>query len=708
MSTTIQPGLEVRRLAFKDDSFRQADHEPIAGYGTLGWWDNTAGNAITFSNNDNTGTDTLLGGATTYGAMNIFQSSAITNGDELYLPGSIEVEKDFPVGIPANIILDLRLRAKNAGVGTAVLTIQLLDATLSPISTTLPIIVSLVSSLYTHYTVPIFLVIPYSSTVYGIRLLCDNGAYIDYVALGSIDYINQGGLSLNVTIPKKTDSQTRPMTTDIIQQLGISSRSKAVMIPKISTLAYTWLKDKLNRSIPLELLPPTQQATGYLSDIKRHSEAGWVGRPIPSSDYLHVTTAGQQLYDISFSLIKADNEVNIDLTCPVIPLPMFGSIGTKATVSLPPLPPHFVTFSSGICSTDNSRANDSYQRHGWYMAGLWWAFYTNDCALQPPNHAGLWYRTSSDRVNWSAATQITTSARPDETFNTGLWFDGTYLYYVAGDGHAVSSPSTNMWWRRGTPKTDGTIDWGITSEQVITPPSGGNAKQSVLWCFTDASGASWVCSGRAYVANNYVQRNANINGTWSTNLSHTQYSTRLGAVPLPNGNVVMFWTTASAPYYHSFSVYNGSTWSSTVTGSGGDYDGISFSCVSTANNQVHMTYINDHTPSQLVYLVYDAPSNSILSETVIAGAVFSANDNATIATDSGGANTNVFWGDTATGKIYFFKRRVSDGAMSPIVSQSYYFGVLGRGVESWDDSGGYLFFWFSNFYNDIVLCFWTP
>jgi len=326
MSTTISAGLEVRRLCWKDDSFRQADHEPAAGYGTLGWWDNTIGNAITFSNTGSNIPSTgnvLTGGVVTNGAMSLIQSPALSNGDELYLPSNIEVEKDFPVGIPTDIIGYVRIRAKNSGFGTSNLYVVLLDSTLSalPDGTFGPI--SLDSSLYTHYSIPAFYLDGHytDGPVWGVRMHCSNGAIVDYVALGSSDYINQGGLSLNVSIPKKTQSQTILNSYDIIQQLGITSRSKTVVIPKAPTTTYAWLKDKLNKSIPLELVTPTQQATGYLSDVKRHSEAGWVGVPLPSSDSLAVTATGQQLYDVSFSLIKADNEVNIDLTCPIVPIP---------------------------------------------------------------------------------------------------------------------------------------------------------------------------------------------------------------------------------------------------------------------------------------------------------------------------------------------------------------------------------------------------
>jgi hypothetical protein len=332
------------------------------------------------------------------------------------------------------------------------------------------------------------------------------------------------------------------------------------------------------------------------------------------------------------------------------------------------------------------------------MAGLWWVFYVKDCT--GGNY--FWYKTSSDRIHWSAAIQIVTTARPTEIFNTGIWFDGTYLYYVACDGFNVSSQSWNIWYRRGIPNSNGTITWDA-AEQTVTCDDG-PAFSYVVWVFTDTNNCAWIAEGRGSSYCSLLQ-NANSGaggGVWSTAQHKTQVANRLGGVPIGNGYVVMFWTDLSTPV-HKFKLWNGASWGATVTDTSGnvDYDGISFSCVSTANNQVHMVFIN--TSNQLVYTIYDAPSNSITYESVIVGAA--PTTNATIATDSNGADTNVFYGQG--NYICFFKRRLSDGAYSIIASENYGSPVGGRGVESWDDSGGYVYFWFrsgSNFY----LAFWQP
>jgi len=446
-STTIPNGLEIRRLCWKDDSFRQADHEPTPKYGMLGWWDNTisGGNAITFSNTGSslvTSSNPVYGGVVTPGVFGL-ESPAFTNGDELYLPAPTEVEKDFPVGIPVNIMAFLRLRARNAGLGTSTLTVILIDSSHSPLAYG-TFTITLASSLYTHYSLPIFFAAGHydaTGSCYGIIMYCSNGAVIDYVALASDDFINQGGQSLDVTIPKKTDSQAVPMSIDIIQQMGISSRSKAVTIPKISTTAYRWLEDKMDRSIPLELVTPTQQATGYLSDQKRHSEAGWVGVPLPSNDSLAITARTQQLYDVSFSLIKADNEVNIDLTCPVLP-------------PTPPYPDINTQFDVAVTVGFND-ANDMPMIL--FANGLFWVFYSG-------NADKCYYKTSSDGNTWSTTHLLSSS------FTLG--YGGGVLYYPHLNRfyYGFYQMDINIfYWRWGTPNANGTIAWGISEQNFATP-----------------------------------------------------------------------------------------------------------------------------------------------------------------------------------------------------------------------------------------------
>ena len=323
-STTINPGLEIWHLCWKDDSFRMAE-----------WYDNNTENSITFTN----------GIITTTGVYGTTPSPALTNGDELTLPSGITIEKHFGtdatiLAIPTTLITNINLRAKYV-TEEATLTITLLNSSFSSTGSTT---VTIDSAGYLRYTIA---APSLSDPVAGITLSTSKNIVIDYICFATYDLINQGGMTLDVTIPKKTVSQAIPNSYDIMQQVGISSRSKAVTIPKVGVATYRWLEGIMLNSTPLELVTPTEQATGYLSDIQRDSEAGWVDSLLATSDTLSIQTlTAQQLYDISFSLVKADNEQNIDITAPAPTAPYIQP--TQVTIQPVMPPPDFTPIGNPV------------------------------------------------------------------------------------------------------------------------------------------------------------------------------------------------------------------------------------------------------------------------------------------------------------------------------------------------------------------------
>jgi hypothetical protein len=730
-TTTIPLGLEIRRLGWKDDAFRQADHAPSlppsgVPTGMLGWWDNTTGNAITFAN----------GTVTTNGAFGA-PSPAITNGDELTLPANIEVEKDFPVAIPAASTGSIRLRAKNAGLGDSILSVILLYLEPLP-SPHLAFLyagaVDLTSTLYTHYTIgPTYL----GSDVWGVQLICDNGAIIDYVALATCDYINQGGQSLDVSIPKKTVSQTIPNEIDIIQQLGISSRSKAVVIPKITVTAYRWLEDKLTNGIPLELLTPTQQATGYLSDLKRHTEAGWVGVPLPTTDSLLVTATGQQLYDISFTLVKADNEANIETTalaCPVPPVPFPPSLSLTGT------------------TYDGDALHDSYARKSFYADGRWWVVWSNGSgsyalhtgtthnptsatacydpymgaplngwvgytlsyfsgpangqsktilsntattittaafAPAPTPTGGDWYivfapiplgieeASSSDRNTWTTQIDLDSGLSPTVGYDLAVWYDipsNTFRYVSLTAGN---SPR----YRVGTPHANGSIAW-LAAEQVL--PFGWFAVSVI----TDTNGYDWVCNS----SSGQVFENANTDGTWSTALTHTvpSINNRATIVPLSAGKVAIVYSdTASHNIYAQW--YDGA-WHSSIGHTFHDVDSSSggaagFTAV-TIGDIIYIAAVD--SVGDVWYVKFDAATNSFSEEQTLVPSV-SINARPMVSKDYLG-NIFVFYPVPSSNTMNYLRRWV-DGSWSSVQVFSPAVGAFPsdeRFASSWDDTGGFI------------------
>ena len=286
--------------------------------------------------------------------------------------------------------------------------------------------------------------------------------------------------------PKKTVSQTIPNSNDIIQQVGISSRSKAVVIPKISSEVFTWLRDKLLNTSPLELVSQTDQATGYLSDVSRHSEAGWVGVPLRTADSLPDTKFSQQLYDISFSLVKADNEQNIDTF--ILPTPPTTILGLGDS-RIPP------------------------QTKVVFGQGLYWFFYSNS--------SGMVYQASPDGINWYPSILVTSSAGSTVAEDFAVWLDGTTLYYVLNSGGV----STSFLWRYGTIAGDGSISWSIPETAVTA------AHKTFHYCSIaiDSSGNVWVITNTSsgttsgYIGD-YMEIWEFTSGSWVNQLAENNFS----------------------------------------------------------------------------------------------------------------------------------------------------------------------------------------
>jgi hypothetical protein len=111
--------------------------------------------------------------------------------------------------------------------------------------------------------------------------------------------------------------------------------------------------------------------------------------------------------------------------------------------------------SSNMADQSVSR---TFQRSTFYGSGRAWAFFMGYDAA---NNSHIYYRSSSDGINWLSRTFVCDVLDADEF---SLFWDGTYLHtvWVANDGiqNGVS-------YRRGTPNSSGTITWGTTQEVYI-------------------------------------------------------------------------------------------------------------------------------------------------------------------------------------------------------------------------------------------------
>jgi hypothetical protein len=234
-------------------------------------------------------------------------------------------------------------------------------------------------------------------------------------------------------------------------------------------------------------------------------------------------------------------------------------------------------------STDNWAVSFTFQRKAFYANGRFWVFYSNG--------TNMVYRTSTDGLTWSDA--ITIGACIEGAFFS-VWFDGTYVHYAR-------YYSNDLFYRRGIPNSDGTIDWGGVAEQTVYDGTL-TSYYDTPSIAVDSGGHAWI-GARYYNGTNYypyVFKNANINGTWSTALGFPyQLSTTAGnsyvqPVPLTNLKVYVIYTRSGA--LSKGQLYDGTSWGSEESDLA-DYNIQApelFSAVNEGDN-VHFVYIRQTT-----------------------------------------------------------------------------------------------------------------
>ena len=193
-----------------------------------------------------------------------------------------------------------------------------------------------------------------------------------------------------------------------------------------------------------------------------------------------------------------------------------------------------------------------YQRKSFYAGGLHWEFYTDG--------TNLCFRTSSDGISWSSATTVRACT---DGRDFSIWFDGTYVYYVYS-----ATTSSIIYFRRGTPNSDGTITWSAT-EQSITDESYNTMYPVVC---VDSSGYPYIVYNLAPAASyNYVNvtRSSTNDGTWVTDTANGYPQSLTGFysdVTYPSIVALtgrdMYVVYAGGYFYGLFYDYSANTWGS--------------------------------------------------------------------------------------------------------------------------------------------------
>lgn len=219
-------------------------------------------------------------------------NSLSTNGDELTIPVGTTAVRTTNLGFTMAITNDIYIRARPVNFSSS-LTITIKEPPGPPIIAT----VSLPGSTNTYTLQKASVSSGAAGTVAEIDILASgttsDSIIIDFIAFAKVsgNNIDFAGMQMDIQFDKKTVPQPIPNSVDIIQQLGINSRTVTLQSPKQDISIYNTLESMLVSNTPLLFNTVTQQATGYLISIEREIEAGWI----------------PPLYDITAELIKADS-----------------------------------------------------------------------------------------------------------------------------------------------------------------------------------------------------------------------------------------------------------------------------------------------------------------------------------------------------------------------------------------------------------------
>jgi len=274
---------------------------------------------------------------------------------------------------------------------------------------------------------------------------------------------------------------------------------------------------------------------------------------------------------------------------------------------------------------------------------------------------GNWvYSSSTDGTSWSGPTTVSLAS------SSNGW-DVNLFYDVANNKvhYCRYSSDYNLYYRRGTPQTNGTITWFGSGEAAVHTGTITNRYDNPCIC-VDSGGHAWIIAKHNSSGSYYpeVFRNNNTDGTWSTTSgfpyrldSNSSSVWRYVIVPLTNEMVYMIYSDAPTI---SGILYNAG-WGSVETdvcdyATSSDPDGIAAVAI---DDDVHFTYLrvttNQVRYNQRVYGVGWYASDELIqnSVTTYSSPVISKN------TDTD--DIYIFWTSAPTTNHIYYKKITSAG-----------------------------------------------
>jgi len=224
------------------------------------------------------------------------------------------------------------------------------------------------------------------------------------------------------------------------------------------------------------------------------------------------------------------------------------------------------------------------QRKILFANGRFWAWYSDG--------ARLVYKTSTDGLSWSEATNV--DPMPYGT-RFSIDFDDTYF-------HIAFRVGDSLYYRRGTPNSDGTITWS-TSKQTVYSGTGSDF-YTHLHISVDSEGYPWI-GALHYDGTNYypyVFKSSLNNGSWQT---QSGFPYQLSNSISSDGWMVSVHRLTNSKIYVIYGckyrkilgkLWNGTSWESEETASTSQlaFAGYYRSSVAVGDT-IHLTFVSNTT-----------------------------------------------------------------------------------------------------------------
>ena len=313
----------------------------------------------------------------------------------------------------------------------------------------------------------------------------------------------------------------------------------------------------------------------------------------------------------------------------------------------------YQTMTMGI-STVNTATYQPFQRKCFYANGRFWVFYSDG--------TNMVFITGTNGIAWSFPTSVR-SCDNGEKFS--IWFDGNYVHYAC----CAESDNAAIYYRRGTPNSDGTITWS-TQQTAVAGVSG--TTYSLPCIAVDSNSYPWI--GYRKVTGTtpkrpMVTKSTKTDGTWTTDTGNGFPYDLAGydlsawfvvPVPLTGGKVTCLFSS-NGNYVRARS-WSGSAWGTDKT---------TASVVTTyylsavaQGDSVHVVFLTDGGYAIIKYAkyTYDPTNPSWGTEVNVQGApgnYVTSTSAPVLSINTANNDLYCFWASHPTTDHIYYKKCVS-------------------------------------------------